>query len=525
MVYFLVDDFDIKIDANALPTSAIEETISEETVRIQVVGRLLDEFKDNFDDPLGEPFGMEEEGPEGYAYVKTIDVFYFCLNRTQRQPSNLNRGPSVKTAKEQRDEDWKVHIEERSYIGKESVVMENDSGVSAAIEANSRPKSPVRQTQMVLERNTGGFDVRIEARLPRPLDLIPVDRQNYSEHLLLKVNELHSNRYREVLERHSTVDICAELENNLAPGVRLVSDGGLFSLDGLRSIGGDIKTTAAGIYMHILWPPNDPQHFCLGEAEGQNLSRTLTAKDLDTYLPPSADRSSADRHLNVVPPIWQRFHDENLPARKEVFDRAGFEALIRSDDPAVRSWARQATASYNDLRNSPDPRLRRYWFENNQRQLQQAWDINEKRAIDRMKVYQVEGKERTIRCAPGRDRGYFTCGKFNIPLPQSLSMSPDSKIFVQFHLYEIAVSHRYASEAMPCDPASRLAISIKGYNSSGNEVDEWIQSSGSKAAMKINTLVDMLEGITLTETRSFCRRWDVSRTEKGAPRKTNYTNE
>jgi hypothetical protein len=49
LIYFLVDDFDIKIDANALPTAATEETISEETVRIQVVGRLLDEFKDNFD--------------------------------------------------------------------------------------------------------------------------------------------------------------------------------------------------------------------------------------------------------------------------------------------------------------------------------------------------------------------------------------------------------------------------------------------------------------------------------------------
>ncbi|KAJ5213370.1 hypothetical protein N7449_000539 [Penicillium cf. viridicatum] len=89
----------------------------------------------------------------------------------------------------------------------------------------------------------------------------------------------------------------------------------------------------------------------------------------------------------------------------------------------------------------------------------------------------------------------------------------------------MAVSHRYASEAMPCDPASRLAISIKGCNYSGNEVYEWIQSSGSKAAMKINTLVDMLKGITLTETRSFCRRWDVRSTGKGAPRKTNYTNE
>ncbi|KAJ5506144.1 hypothetical protein N7453_005101 [Penicillium expansum] len=420
--------------------------------------------------------------------------------------------------------------------------MESDSGVTAAIEANSRLNSPVRQTQKVLERNSGGFDVQIEAKLPRPLDLIPVDRQNYSKHLLLKVNELHSNRYGEILERHPTVEICAKLENNLMPGVRLVSDGGLFSLDGLWSISGDIKTTAAGIYMHILWPPNDPQHFCLKPPAFiitfgirkktcvpkmwmACLFRTLTAKDLDTYLPPSADRSSAGRHLNVVTPIWQRFYDENLPARKEVFDRAGFEALIRSDDPAVRSWARQATASYDGIRNSPDPRLRRYWFENNQRQLQQAWDANEKRAIDRMKVYQVEGKERTIRCAPGRNRGYITCGKFNIPLPQSLSMSPESKLFVQFHLYEMAVSHRYASEAMPCDPASRLAISIKGCNSSSDEIDEWIQSSGKKAAMRINTLVDMLEGITLTETRSFCRRWDVSRTEKGASRKTNYTNE
>jgi hypothetical protein len=259
LIYFLVDDFDIKIDANALPTAATEETISEETVRIQVVGRLLDEFKDNFDDPLGELFGMEEEeGPEEYAYVKTLDVFYFCLNRTQRRPSNLNRGPSVKTAKEQRDEDWKVHIEELHRQAKRGVrkfisraqktspstrlrrnssfeaadIMESDIGVSAAIEANSRLNSPARRTQMVLEQNSGGFDVQIEAKLPRPLDLIPVDRHNYSEHLLLKVNELHSNRYREILERHPTVDICAKLENNLTPGVRVVSDGGLFSLDG-----------------------------------------------------------------------------------------------------------------------------------------------------------------------------------------------------------------------------------------------------------------------------------------------------
>ncbi|KAJ5926809.1 hypothetical protein N7516_008582 [Penicillium verrucosum] len=159
----------------------------------------------------------------------------------------------------------------------------------------------------------------------------------------------------------------------------------------LRSISGDIKTTAAGIYMHILWPRMIPSilpitmidyiaenlpafiitfriyktcvlgslylRYLTIETMSTELVRDVDglSKDFDTYLPPSTDRSSAGRYLNVVPPIWQRSHNEDLPARKEVFDRAGFEALIRSDNPIVRSWARQAIASYNDLRNSPDP--------------------------------------------------------------------------------------------------------------------------------------------------------------------------
>jgi hypothetical protein len=255
------------------------------------------------------------------------------------------------------------------------------------------------------------------------------------------------------------------------------------------------------------------------------LFRTLTAKDLNTYLPPSVDRPSAGRHLNVVPPIWQSFHDEDQPARKEIVNRAGFEELLRSADPAVQLWARHATASYNDLRNSPDPRLRRYWFANNRGQLQRAWIANEKRAIDDMKVYQTEGKEVTVCCARGRDRGYILCGKFNFPLPQSLGISPGSKVFVQFHLYEIAVSYCYASQAMSYDPASRLAISIKGCNTFGIEVNRWIQSPGKKAPMKMNALVDMLEGVTLTETRALSRRWIVIRPEEGSPQVTYYTNE
>lgn len=263
MIYFLVDDYDIKIDADALPTAAAEETVAEETVaeekvRVQVVGRLLDEFKDSFDDPLGEPFGIEEEGIGEYTYVKAVDAFYFCLNRRQRQPSNLNRNTSVKTAKEQRDEDWKIHIENLHRQAKRGVQKsifraqktapiaglgqspsieresrrESDGYNLAVNEANLRIDRPVRQTELDLERKSSTLDTPIKATPPRPLELAPVDRRGCFKHLLLKVSELHSERYGEVLERHPALDICSKLENNLTPGVRLVSDRGLFCLNG-----------------------------------------------------------------------------------------------------------------------------------------------------------------------------------------------------------------------------------------------------------------------------------------------------
>lgn len=259
MIYFLVDDFDMKINAEALPTVATEETISEEKVRVQVVSRLLDEFKDTFDDSFNEPFDMEEEGLREYTYVKTVDVFYFYLNQIQRRPSNLDRDTSVKTAKEQRDEVWKIHIEKlhrqaqhgvrRSIIraqkkefpltglGQNISIertrrMKSSCCISAENQANPQIDCSMRQTELVLERKISNFDTPIDAKLPRPLELTPFDRRNCLEHLLLKVSELHSERYGEVLERHPSLDVCSKLENNLTPGVRLVSDRGLFSLDG-----------------------------------------------------------------------------------------------------------------------------------------------------------------------------------------------------------------------------------------------------------------------------------------------------
>lgn len=50
MTHFLVDRFDIQIDPSALPSAVDEETVFEETVRLRVVNRLLEEFSEDFDD-------------------------------------------------------------------------------------------------------------------------------------------------------------------------------------------------------------------------------------------------------------------------------------------------------------------------------------------------------------------------------------------------------------------------------------------------------------------------------------------
>ncbi|KAJ5810503.1 uncharacterized protein N7503_002721 [Penicillium pulvis] len=600
MIHFLVDKSDIQIDPSALPSAVDEETVSEETVRLRVVNRLLEEFSEDFDDHYYHYMNPDtaeqlEEFEEG-QYTKVVEVFYFCSNRIERQPSNLTRSAAIKTAKKIRGEKgqarhkkWDAEFNERRNHWQMDMAVsragtrESDTGNPAAIEHSL-------QKDVALEENAGGSYAKTEVLLPIPLDLISVDRTQVLTYLIQKVEELHSDRYASFLQHCSTVDICAKLEDILTPGVRRVSDDGPSSLKRLQSIGGDTESTAAGVYLHIIWLPEEPERFWLYVGQATDLARriadhnnkiyrkkhlslhyhiwdsredtcsksvvlatcdpstkgqtvfradqcclnllemwmaclfqTLTARDLDKYLSPSISRSSAGRHLNVVPPIWQRFQDETVPERKEVFDRPSFQALLRSEDAAVRSWAQKARDSYNDIRNSPDPELRKYWLDNNKRQLQQAWSSNQQSTIARTKEY-LKGKKTTVKCAPGRSRGFVTCGKFIISVPSSLEISPGSKLIEQFHLYQTAISHRFACKAMDYDPSSRLAISIKGLNASGNKVDTWLHSSGeNKLAMRMNTLVDLLEDVPFNETCLLRRRWIVNRSETGIERQTEYT--
>jgi hypothetical protein len=259
IIHFLVDSFDIQIDPSALPTAVDEETVFEETARQNVVNRLLEEFSEDFDDryyPHLDPDTAEqlEEFKEGH-YTKIVEVFYFCLNRMERQPSNLTRSTAIKTAKQVKEEErqarikkWDAEFEEQRNHWQAGMAIsrtdksESDIGNPAAIDSSLQPKhflqpkkslQPENATQekyVALEENDGEFDAKPEVFHPIPLDLTSVDRRQVLTYLIQKVEELHSERYGDVLQYHSTVDICAKLEYFLTPGVKQVSDDGLSSV-------------------------------------------------------------------------------------------------------------------------------------------------------------------------------------------------------------------------------------------------------------------------------------------------------
>jgi hypothetical protein len=65
----------------------------------------------------------------------------------------------------------------------------------------------------------------------------------------------------------------------------------------------------------------------------------------------------------------------------------------------------------------------------------------------------------------------------------------------------------YCLKATNKDPASRLAIFIKGAFADGALFAGWIQSNGENQVYKMNTFVDLLERGTMLQSSDLPRRW------------------
>lgn len=96
--------------------------------------------------------------------------------------------------------------------------------------------------------------------------------------------------------------------------------------------------------------------------------------------------------------------------------------------------------------------------------------------------------------------------KFTISKKLGLHLRHDDEVILQYHLTSTQHPHHYALKALPIDPASRLVVSIRGQDREG-PFHCWLMTGGTLNVLKMNSLVDHLEGYSLEETKQFKRRW------------------
>lgn len=253
--------------------------------------------------------------------------------------------------------------------------------------------------------------------------------------------------------------------------------------------------------------------------------QTLTPLHLDNYLPGNVKKVWAGRHLNVALPLWQSFSNSLENKAEAIGGRAAFTKFLQSPDFEVRQWAESLRDGFNQLRNSPDSKLRNYYRQQIRFSLQSAAVACQNATIKRFQEY-FSGKEISVNVTSRNkgtyyERDYYDirCGMFLFTISQDfgLSFKHMDKVSVQSHLSETEHPMKYACRALKTDPASRLAISVTGHDSNGMFV-VWLESkTGTRTVFKMNTLVDILEKYTYEERKAFPRRWFLraERTKRG----------
>ncbi|KAB8213450.1 hypothetical protein BDV33DRAFT_196915 [Aspergillus novoparasiticus] len=206
--------------------------------------------------------------------------------------------------------------------------------------------------------------------------------------------------------------------------------------------------------------------------------QTLTSLHLDEYLPDSVNRLWSGHHLNVALPLWQGFTDEDQAQH------------LFSEDPTIRQWAESAR----------DAQYYQNLLSKRQAQGQQTWQ--KKKSMNIMRY--LEPTKTTVKVS---HKGEM-CELLGLHLRDAGSRHPNA----------------YTHMAEARDPASRLAISISGHDAQGS-FHTWLQTKGSRNVFKMNSLVDVLEGYSLEESKQFQRRWHPRRmvSHDSSSRKHVYT--
>lgn len=240
--------------------------------------------------------------------------------------------------------------------------------------------------------------------------------------------------------------------------------------------------------------------------------QTLSTPYLEAYLPEGVAIPWGGYHLNVALPLWQSSRDgldEDQMSTDSPSSRQAFTALLRSPDNSIRQWAESWRAGFNQLRNSPDSRLREYYNGHIYRSLKLA---SEELDVQKRANYQefLQGRDVLVTLVPKASMTYKVFVRqfsFTINQDFGLQFQDGDKVFIRLHLADTEHPMVYTKRALHTDPARRLAVSLTGRDRRGPFHIWLLSQKGDTRVMKINHLVDVLEGYSLEESMAFGRRW------------------
>ncbi|OQE46573.1 hypothetical protein PENCOP_c001G02346 [Penicillium coprophilum] len=228
--------------------------------------------------------------------------------------------------------------------------------------------------------------------------------------------------------------------------------------------GSAVDMNSAFVTLAILHAPSSTQtQLILNLAEMWMclVFQTLTSIHLDAWLPKNTNAIWSGNHLNVALPLWQGFTDtqENKAIADAIGGRSTFQRYLASEDLDIRAWAKQTRDAFNDIRNSPDPGIRDYWWDLHKERMIKAQETWGKKKASMAKQH-LEGTKALVNLYSGNHGDHQTevrTGSFSFTVSKifGLDLHHGDEVFLQYHLTSTPHPHAYAVSALKTDPAGR----------------------------------------------------------------------
>ena len=247
--------------------------------------------------------------------------------------------------------------------------------------------------------------------------------------------------------------------------------------------------------------------------------QTLRKGDLDIYLPENLSKPWAGRHLNLALPLWQGLNEDQKDMR---MSKASFEEALHSLDPVIRDWATGVRNAYQSLRDHCDLRVREYWM-SNFRSIQgldgadKSYKTTQEGAHQAANHFLMHGANcRIYQLGYGYYTAQYSIYSFSLAsiferwslkdhVAGEHGLVREKSVFVKPFLLDEPSPLRYARDALLTDPSSRLVVAA---SESGGIDGKMVFLFGlrEKQAMRLNRLVDTMEGLAFHESERLARR-------------------